>query len=161
MQISGDNTEKIEFPVQGDKILAATIYNQIPLFFTRIHGLVSLSASDFDNSEFFNKWVSLLHLCNLTPNNVFRFSPFQTAHWPLKRMTPHFWVKHCKLRPIMQCIWPCTTSIRMKFTIWMTLWAKSKQHSYIIWRSSHRSARLFLMNYSLTKNSMSTMNWIT
>lgn len=55
VEIGGDNTEKIEFPVQGDKIMAATIYNQIPLFFTRIHGLVSLSASDFDNGDIFSK----------------------------------------------------------------------------------------------------------
>lgn len=54
VQMSGDNTEKIEFPMQNDKILAAIIYNQIPLFFTRMHGLVSLSASDFDG-DMFNK----------------------------------------------------------------------------------------------------------
>lgn len=54
-QSSGDNTEKLEFPIQGDTIMTATIYNEIPIFFTRLHGLVSISSSDFENDDFFNK----------------------------------------------------------------------------------------------------------
>lgn len=55
MQSGVDNTEKIEFPTQSDKILAAAVYNQIPIFFSRLHGLVSISSSDFDNADYFNK----------------------------------------------------------------------------------------------------------
>lgn len=58
VQISGDNTEKIEFPVQNDKILAATVSNGIPLFFTRIHGLVYISPSDPESADFFSKYDS-------------------------------------------------------------------------------------------------------
>lgn len=54
-QTGEDNTEKIEFNTQGDKILAAAVYNQIPLFFTRLNGLVSISSSDFDAGDFFNR----------------------------------------------------------------------------------------------------------
>lgn len=52
---SAENTEKIEFPTQTDKILAAVIYHQIPVFFSRLHGFVSISSSDFDNADYFNK----------------------------------------------------------------------------------------------------------
>lgn len=37
--------------------MAAIVYNQIPIFFSRLHGLVSISSSDFDNMDFFNKLV--------------------------------------------------------------------------------------------------------
>lgn len=52
---SAENTEKIEFPTQTDKLMAAVIYHQIPVFFSRLHGFVSISSSDFDNADYFNK----------------------------------------------------------------------------------------------------------
>lgn len=52
---SVENTEKIEFPSQTDKIMAAVVYHQIPVFFTRTNGFVSISSSDFDNADYFNK----------------------------------------------------------------------------------------------------------
>lgn len=56
MQPGIDNTEKIEFPAQNDKLLAATVYNQtIPIFFSRLNGFVSISISDIDNMDYINR----------------------------------------------------------------------------------------------------------
>lgn len=52
---SVENSERIEFPTQTDKLMAAVIYHQIPVFFTRLNGFVSISSSDFDNTDCFNK----------------------------------------------------------------------------------------------------------
>lgn len=50
-----ENTEKIELPTQTDEIMAAVIYKQIPIFFSRIHGFVSVSSSDFDGFDVINQ----------------------------------------------------------------------------------------------------------
>lgn len=50
-----DETEKIEFPAQGDKIMAAAVHNNIPLFFSRLYGLVCVSPVDMEAGDFFNK----------------------------------------------------------------------------------------------------------
>lgn len=52
-----DNTEKIELPVKSDKILTATVYNQIPIFFSRLNGFISISSSDFDNIDCLSRYV--------------------------------------------------------------------------------------------------------
>lgn len=49
-----DEIEKIEFQSQSDKIMAAATYNNIPLFFSRLHGLVCVAASDFDTTDILN-----------------------------------------------------------------------------------------------------------
>ncbi|XP_055389232.1 nuclear pore complex protein Nup133 [Condylostylus longicornis] len=46
--------EKIEFHSQNDKIMRAIVAHQIPLFFTRAHGLVCVSPSDFDSNDYIN-----------------------------------------------------------------------------------------------------------
>lgn len=48
-----DDMEKIEFLGQEDKIMSAANHQNIPLFFSRLHGVVCVSASDFD-PDFFN-----------------------------------------------------------------------------------------------------------
>lgn len=53
-----ENTEKIELPTQTDEIMAAVIYKQIPIFFSRIHGFVSVSSSDFDGFDLVNQNVT-------------------------------------------------------------------------------------------------------
>ncbi|XP_055904210.1 nuclear pore complex protein Nup133 [Eupeodes corollae] len=50
--------EKIEFQLQDDHILSAAVCGNIPLFFSRNHGLVCVSPSDFDNSDFLNSSYS-------------------------------------------------------------------------------------------------------
>ena len=47
-------SEKIEFHMQDDRILCAAVCSQIPLFFSRTHGLVCVTPSDFDSSDFLN-----------------------------------------------------------------------------------------------------------
>lgn len=49
-----ENTEKIEFPTQADKLLAATVYNQTPIFFSRMNGFVSVTMTDVDNTDCMN-----------------------------------------------------------------------------------------------------------
>lgn len=58
--MSGNDTEKVEFPVQGDKIMAATIFNNIPLFFSRLYGLVCITATDSESPDYFNRYFILL-----------------------------------------------------------------------------------------------------
>lgn len=52
-----ENTEKIELPTPNDRILAAAVYNQIPIFFSRVNGFISISSSDFGNIDCFNSSV--------------------------------------------------------------------------------------------------------
>lgn len=52
--VSEIETEKIEFHLQDDRIMCAAVCSQIPLFFSRTHGLVSVSPGDFDSSDFLN-----------------------------------------------------------------------------------------------------------
>lgn len=49
-----ENTEKIEFPTQTDKVLAATVYNQTAIFFSRMNGFVSVTMTDVDNTDCMN-----------------------------------------------------------------------------------------------------------
>ncbi|XP_058813495.1 nuclear pore complex protein Nup133 [Topomyia yanbarensis] len=54
-----EEQEKIEFNVQDDSILAANCFHNMTLFFTKIHGMVIVTPSDFEpNSEVFNSSVS-------------------------------------------------------------------------------------------------------
>lgn len=50
-----ENTEKIDLPTANDRILAAAVYNQIPIFFSRLHGFISISSSDFGNLDCINR----------------------------------------------------------------------------------------------------------
>lgn len=43
-----DEMEKIEFPAIGDILMTATISKGIPLFFSRLHGIVCVQSSDFE-----------------------------------------------------------------------------------------------------------------
>lgn len=50
---SGDiDAEKIDFQNSSDTILFGKVCANIPLFFTKAHGLVCVTASDFDASDF-------------------------------------------------------------------------------------------------------------
>lgn len=51
--------EKIEFHLQDDRILNAAICGQLPLFFSRTHGLVCVTPGDFDTIEFMNSSYTL------------------------------------------------------------------------------------------------------
>ncbi|XP_055603804.1 nuclear pore complex protein Nup133 [Uranotaenia lowii] len=54
-----EELEKIEFNIQDDRILASNCFQNTAIFFSLIHGLVVLTASDFEpNSEVFNSSVS-------------------------------------------------------------------------------------------------------
>lgn len=50
-----ENTETIELPTANDRILAAAVYNQIPIFFSRLNGFISISSSDFGNIDCLNR----------------------------------------------------------------------------------------------------------
>lgn len=52
---NGEPTEKIEFPAQGDKLMAATVHQRLPLFFSRLYGLVAVSPVDADGNDYFNR----------------------------------------------------------------------------------------------------------
>lgn len=55
-----DEAETIEFKGAEDKILAAVSIQDLALFFSRTHGIISVSPSDFDPSELGNN-VSMSH----------------------------------------------------------------------------------------------------
>lgn len=40
--------------MQGDKIMTAAVHNGTPMFFSRLNGLVCITAADFENPDFFN-----------------------------------------------------------------------------------------------------------
>ncbi|KAM8703409.1 hypothetical protein ACLKA7_008085 [Drosophila subpalustris] len=46
--------EKVEFHLHEDRILSAAFCNQLPLFFSRTHGLVSITPGDFDSTDLLN-----------------------------------------------------------------------------------------------------------
>ncbi|EDW82956.1 uncharacterized protein Dwil_GK22571 [Drosophila willistoni] len=46
--------EKIEFHLHDDRILSAAVCNRLPLFFSRTHGLVSITPGDFDSTDMLN-----------------------------------------------------------------------------------------------------------
>jgi nuclear pore complex protein Nup133 len=50
---SKEDVEKIEFHNQNDTIMAAGCHQNVPLFFTKVHGFVCVTPSDFD-AEMFN-----------------------------------------------------------------------------------------------------------
>jgi nuclear pore complex protein Nup133 len=52
-----EKVEQIEFQAQDDKIMNAANHNNIPLFFSRNHGLVCVTSSDFE-PDFLNSSVS-------------------------------------------------------------------------------------------------------
>lgn len=51
IQMGEIDAEKIEFHLQDDRILSAAVCGQIPLIFSRTHGLVSITPGDFDSAE--------------------------------------------------------------------------------------------------------------
>lgn len=57
VQAGVDNTEKIEFPSQNEKLLSATVYHQTPIFFSRLNGFVSVTMSDVDNTDCMNNSI--------------------------------------------------------------------------------------------------------
>ncbi|EDW59117.1 nuclear pore complex protein Nup133 [Drosophila virilis] len=46
--------EKVEFHLHEDRILSAAVCNHLPLFFSRTHGLVSITPGDFDSTDLLN-----------------------------------------------------------------------------------------------------------
>lgn len=54
IQIGEIDAEKIEFHLQDDRILSAAVCTDIPLIFSRTHGLVSITPGDFDSSDMMN-----------------------------------------------------------------------------------------------------------
>lgn len=46
--------EKVEFHLHDDRILSAAICSHLPLFFSRTHGLVSITPGDFDSTDLLN-----------------------------------------------------------------------------------------------------------
>ncbi|XP_040171199.1 nuclear pore complex protein Nup133 [Anopheles arabiensis] len=55
---SGDDVEKIEFHAREDMILMGNCFQNMPLFFSRLNGMVIVTPSDFDPSDMFNSSVS-------------------------------------------------------------------------------------------------------
>lgn len=54
IQIGEIEAEKIEFHLQDDRILSAAVCANIPLIFSRTHGLLSITPGDFDSSDIMN-----------------------------------------------------------------------------------------------------------
>uniref|UniRef100_A0A182P085 Nucleoporin Nup133/Nup155-like N-terminal domain-containing protein n=1 Tax=Anopheles epiroticus TaxID=199890 RepID=A0A182P085_9DIPT len=55
---SGEEVEKIEFHAREDMILMGNCFQNTPLFFSRLNGMVIVTPSDFDPSDMFNSSVS-------------------------------------------------------------------------------------------------------
>lgn len=53
-----EEADKIEFKSQGDKILSAAAVNGFALFFSKNHGVISITPSDFDHLDINNSSVS-------------------------------------------------------------------------------------------------------
>lgn len=51
----GDEPDVIEFMSPGDRLLGGAICGNVPVFFSKIHGLVSLSSSDLAPNDFLNR----------------------------------------------------------------------------------------------------------
>lgn len=75
-----DEAENIEFKGQEDKILAAVSIQDLALFFSRTHGIISITPSDFDPSELANN-VSMTH-DNETTFNESMISFRDTSTYP-------------------------------------------------------------------------------
>ncbi|XP_053669635.1 nuclear pore complex protein Nup133 [Anopheles nili] len=56
--LSGEEVEKIEFHTREDMILMGNCFQNSPLFFTRLNGMVIVTPSDFDPSDMFNSSIS-------------------------------------------------------------------------------------------------------
>lgn len=70
IQMGEIDAEKIEFHLQDDRILSAAVCGQIPLIFSRTHGLVSITPGDFDSAEM---------MVNMTCASPEVFSPVTSA----------------------------------------------------------------------------------
>ncbi|XP_059618907.1 nuclear pore complex protein Nup133 [Phlebotomus argentipes] len=49
-----EEVERLDFLVQGDKLMAASMCQGCPIFFSRVYGLVCVSPADFEPGDFFN-----------------------------------------------------------------------------------------------------------
>lgn len=58
LQPPSDDVEKIEIPTQDDRLLAAENVGNLPLFFSRLHGVLCLTPSDFE-PDFMNSSVNV------------------------------------------------------------------------------------------------------
>lgn len=58
MQAPIDDVEKLEFHTQDDRLIAAENIGNLPLFFSRLHGVVCVTPSDFE-ADFFNSSVNV------------------------------------------------------------------------------------------------------
>uniref|UniRef100_A0A182MU25 Nucleoporin Nup133/Nup155-like N-terminal domain-containing protein n=1 Tax=Anopheles culicifacies TaxID=139723 RepID=A0A182MU25_9DIPT len=56
--ISGEEVEKLEFHAREDMFLMGNCFQNTPLFFTRLNGMVIVTPSDFDPSDMFNSSIS-------------------------------------------------------------------------------------------------------
>uniref|UniRef100_A0A182JBK9 Nucleoporin Nup133/Nup155-like N-terminal domain-containing protein n=1 Tax=Anopheles atroparvus TaxID=41427 RepID=A0A182JBK9_ANOAO len=56
--VSSESVEKIEFSTHEDAILMGNCFQNSPLFFTRLSGIVIVTPADFDPSEMFNSSFS-------------------------------------------------------------------------------------------------------
>lgn len=68
--------EKIEFHLQDDRLIAAESVGGLPLFFSRIHGVVCVSPSDFE-PDFFNNSMNVSN-ANLSAMGGDVFTPMQS-----------------------------------------------------------------------------------
>lgn len=55
----GDEPDIVEFMSPGDRLLGGAICGNVPIFFSKIHGLVSLSSVDMAPNDFLNSSVSV------------------------------------------------------------------------------------------------------
>ncbi|XP_035903262.1 nuclear pore complex protein Nup133 [Anopheles stephensi] len=55
---AGEEVEKLEFHAREDMILMGNCFQNAPLFFSRLNGMVIITPSDFDPSDMFNSSVS-------------------------------------------------------------------------------------------------------
>lgn len=88
LQPPTDDIEKIEFHAQDDRLIAAQNVGNLPLFFSRMHGVVCVTPSDFE-PEFFNNSVNVSmsnvsvmsdSLFNPNINNAPDMSNIQSPH---------------------------------------------------------------------------------
>ncbi|XP_052902993.1 nuclear pore complex protein Nup133 [Anopheles moucheti] len=55
---AGEEVEKLEFHAREDMILMGNCFQNTPLFFSRLNGMVIVTPSDFDPSDMFNSSIS-------------------------------------------------------------------------------------------------------
>lgn len=90
LQPPTDDIEKIEFHIQEDRLLHAENIGNLPLFFSRIHGVVCVTPSDFE-PEFLNNSmnVSAANLSTLGTQNDVLFSPPLNVQEPGNILSPN------------------------------------------------------------------------